>query len=86
MFWKETQNNCIPHMMMTLRGIFKKKKLGWHCVPLADQTKSGVPTRRWISWILYRQSELDKQKTSFLFTRDNGSKAIIGNYDKMLIN
>ena len=48
--WKETQNHCIPHMMIILKGIFKGvNNLWWHCVPLSDQTKSGIPTRKWIS-------------------------------------
>ena len=55
MFWKETRNHRIPHMMMTLKGMFKgENNLRWHCVPLTDQTKSSIPTIRCISWILYR--------------------------------
>ena len=54
MFWKETQNNCIPYMMMTFKGRYKgKNNLRWHCVPLEDQTKSGIPTTTRISRILY---------------------------------
>ena len=78
MIWKENQNHHIPHMMMTFKEIFKgKNNLRWHCVPLADQTKSGIPTRRWISWMLYRRFELDNKERGFLFARDNGRKAII---------
>ena len=52
-FWKETRNHRIPHMIMTPKGRFKgENNLQWHCVPLADQKKSGIPTRRCISRIL----------------------------------
>ena len=87
MFWKETRNDRIPHMMMTLKGRFKRENnLRCHCVPLADQTNSGIPTRRWIIRILYRRCELEKEEKGLLFTRDNGRKASIGDYDSMLIN
>ena len=87
MFWKENRDNCIPHMMMTLKGIFKgKKNLRWYCVPLADQTKSGIPTRRWTSWILYCICDFEKQEKGFLFARENGRKARIEDYDPMFRN
>ena len=38
MFWKETRNHHIPHMMMTLKGRFKgENNLRWHCVPLEEK-------------------------------------------------
>ena len=87
MFWKETRNHRIPRMMMTLKGIFKGgNNLRWHCVPLSDQTKSGIPTRRRISRILYRRCDLEKQERVFLFARYNGKKASIGDYYIMFIN
>ena len=59
MLWMETRNHRIPHMRMTLRGRFKGgNNLRWNCILLADQTKSGIPTRRWISLILYCRFEL----------------------------
>ena len=62
MLWKENRNHRIPHMIMTLKGIFKgENNLWWHCVPLADQTKGGIPTRRWIIWIIYHRCELEKK-------------------------
>ena len=53
---------------------------------MADQTKSGIPTRMWTIRILYCQCELEKKERGFLFARDNGRKAIIGDYDPMLRN
>ena len=47
MFWKETRNYRIPHMMMTINGRFKGgNNLRWHLVPLTDLIESGIPTRR----------------------------------------
>ena len=87
MFRKETQNHHILHMMMTLKGQFNgENNLRWHCVLLANQTKSGIPTRRWISRILYRRCEFEKQERGLLFARDNKMKEIIGDYDPMFRN
>ena len=67
MFWKENRNQHIPHMMMTPKGRFKgENNLRWHCVPLVDQTKSGIPTRRWIIWILYRRCNFENQEFFFV--------------------
>ena len=74
-------------MIMTLKGIFKgENKLRWNCVPLEDQNNIGIPTRRWISRILYHRCEFEKQESGFLFARDNGIKASIGDYDPMFRN
>ena len=54
-FREETRAHDSPHMMVTLKGRFKgENNLRWHCVPIADITKSGIPTRRWISRLLNR--------------------------------
>ena len=67
MFLKYAQNHSIPHMMITLKGRFKgKNNPWWNCVPLADQTKSEIPTRMWICWMLYGHCKLDKQESFLL--------------------
>ena len=87
MLWKYSMNHRIPHMMMTLKIMFKgKNDLWWHCFPLADKTKSGIPTRMWIGRIIYHTCELEKQEMQFLFARDNGQEASIGDYDTMFRN
>ena len=59
MFWNDTWNYRITHMMMTLKGIPKgENNPWWYCVPLVDQNKSGITTRRWISRILYCQCKM----------------------------
>ena len=86
MFWKENWNHHIPNMMMTLKGRFKGgNNLRWHCVSLADK-KRVIPIMSWISQILYRRCCLENQEKGFLFVRDNGRKASIGDYDSMLRN
>ena len=87
MFLKETRNHSTPYMIMTLKGRFKgENNLRWHCVTLADQTKGGIPTIRWISRILYCRCELEKHERGFLFARYNRRKEIIGDYDPMFRN
>ena len=42
-------------LSITLRNLsLRIGCLWWHRVLLSDQTKSGIPTRKWISRILYR--------------------------------
>ena len=53
-FWDETRARQIPHMIITIKGKFKwEKNISWHCVPIADQTKTVIPTRRLISRMLH---------------------------------
>ena len=81
-FWEETKAHSTPHMMITLKGRFKgENNLRWHCVPLADKTKSNIPTRRWLSRLLNTRVNLDGQVTGFLFARQDGRKASLGDYD-----
>ena len=83
-FWGETRAHQIPHMMITLKGQFKgENNLRWHCVPLADQTKSGIPTQRWISRILHHRTMVDKDRVGYLFARLKGRKASLGDYDPL---
>ena len=83
-FWKETRNHEVPHIMITLKGKFKgEDNLRWHCVPIADETKSGIPTRRWISRLLARRAQAEGKRTGYLFARPNGRKASLGDYDPL---
>jgi len=71
-------------MMITLKGKFKgENNLRWHCVPLADQTKSRIPTRRWISRILHHRAMGDKDKVGHFFARSKGRNASLGEYDPL---
>ena len=55
-FWEETIAHDPPHIIITLKGLLKgENNLRWYCVPIADITKSEIPTMRWISRLLDRQ-------------------------------
>ena len=83
-FWDETKCHPTPHMMITLRGKFKgENNLRWHCVPLADATKSRIPTRRWISRLMNRRVIREGDRGGHLFARKTGKKASLGDYDPM---
>ena len=83
-FWDETREHDIPHMMITLRGKFKgENNLRWHCLPLADLTKSRIPTRRWISRLMWRRSGREGNRAGFLFAKRNGKRASLGDYDPL---
>ena len=72
-FWDETRSHNPPHTMITLKGRFKgENNLRWHCVPIADITKSGIPTRRWISRLLDRRVNREGKRAGYLFARKNG--------------
>ena len=83
-FWNETMAHDVPHMMIMLRGKFKgENNLRWHCVPLADMTKSRIPTRRWVSRLLSHRIHWEGNRSGYLFSRRNGKKASMGDYDPM---
>lgn len=83
-FWEETRNHQTPHIMVTLRGRFKgEQNLRWHCVPLADVTRSGIPTRKWVSRLLARRVHKEGKQAGFLFSREGGSRANLGDYDPL---
>ena len=83
-FWKDTLRHETPHMMITLKGKFKgENNLRWHCVPLADKTKSKIPTRRWISRLLYRRVMWEGDRSGYLFATSTKKKANLGDYDDL---
>ena len=83
-FWEETKAHTTPYMMITLRCKFKgENNLRWHCVPLADVTKSGIPTQRWISRMMNRQVVREGARGGYLFATKSGKKANLGDYDPM---
>jgi hypothetical protein len=45
-FWEEGRTHEIPHVMLTLIGYFKGEEgICYHCLPLADKTRTGFPVR-----------------------------------------
>ena len=83
-YWEETRAHATPHMMITLRGKFKgENNLRWHCVPLAVENKSNLPTRRWISRMLHRRYRREGHRSGYLFAKKNGRKSSLGDYDPL---
>ena len=59
-----------PHIMLTLRGRFKgEKELKWHCVPVAEFTRSGalITLRLWLTRLLERRVTVEGCKEGWLF-------------------
>ena len=71
---------------MTLKGRLKGKKPVVALCSVGRPKKSGIPTRRWISWILYCRCDLYKQERGLLFATGNEWKERIGDYDPMFRN
>ena len=83
-YWEKTRQHRIPHMMITLKGKFKgEQNMRWHCVPLADRTKSKIPTRRWVSRLLSRRTRVDGRKSGPLFANKDGNRASLGDFDPL---
>ena len=83
-FWDGTRAHRIPHMVITLKGKFKgENNPRWYCDPLVDQTKSGIPTQRWISRMLHYRAMVDKDRLGYLLARSKGHKASLGDYDPL---
>ena len=74
----------IPHVMITLRGKFKgENNLRWRCIPIRDLSKSRIPSRRWISRLLLRRTQLEGCTKGFLFARANRDKASLKDYNPL---
>ena len=71
-FWKRTQVKSTPHIMLTLLGRFKGETgERWHLMPIADETRTKMPVRKWFTRLLYSIVEIEKRKTGWLFTTNN---------------
>ena len=67
-FLVETSAHIFPHIMITLKGKVKgKNNLRCHCILIADQTKSGIPTWRWISRMMQQRVVMEDHKTGYFF-------------------
>ena len=54
-FWGESQAAADRFVMLTLKGRFKGEvDERWHLVPLSDNSRSGLPFRRWMERALSR--------------------------------
>jgi len=82
--WREDYNYRVPFIMITLRGRFKREKYErFHCLPIADQGKSKVPSRKWIGRLMARRCHVDGDERGWLFLNKKGKRAKISDYDEL---
>ena len=55
-FWEEvTTLKRDPHILVTLYGKFKGESgVRWHCIPVALNTRSGLPVGKWLARLVKR--------------------------------
>eukprot|EP00984_Skeletonema_dohrnii_P004388 scaffold1564_cov78-Skeletonema_dohrnii-CCMP3373.AAC.2 len=80
-FWEETGAEAQPYTMITLFGRFKAETgYRWHCLPLCENGRSGIPFRAWIGALLERRVSQGRRK-DYLFSKRDGSKASVSDFD-----
>ena len=67
--WEEKRNNKeFPHVVVTLKGRFKKETGEKGCMlPLADTTGSGIEVRKWVGRLLELLVEEYRQLEGYVF-------------------
>ena len=86
-FWQKTQRNSTPYIMLTLLGRFKGETgERWHLMPLADETRTKLPVRKWFTRLLYSIFELEKRKTGWLFTITKNRRGKVADYDHLFVS
>jgi hypothetical protein len=80
-FWDETRADRDPYIMVTLYGRFKGETgYRWHCLPIADRTRSGLPNRLWLGRLMKRRVVHQERTEGWLF-RKGKRRARISDYD-----
>ena len=83
-YWEATRLHHTPHVMLTLRGLFKGETgERWHLMPIADETRTRLPVRRWFGRLIGRLVHEEGRTDGWLFQRDNGKRGKISDYDGM---
>lgn len=87
-FWEETWAEPDPYIMVALYGRFKGETgFRWHCLPVSDKTRSGLPVRRWVSTLLWRRKEVQGRTNGWLFVKEDGkTRAQIRDYDSSFLH
>ena len=81
-FWDETRGDEVPYVMVTLYGRFKGETgFRWHCLPVVDRTRSGLPNRLWLGRLMRRRVGLQRRTKGWLFSKGKGRRARISDYD-----
>lgn len=80
-FWEETGEEPQPYTMINLFGRFKAETgYRWHCLPLRENGRSGIPFRAWIGTLLGHSISQGKQ-SGYLFAQEDGTKVAIRDYE-----
>ena len=82
-FWEETTSReKDPHILVTLHGKFKGESgVRWHCIPIALQTRTGLPVGKWIARLVKRRVFEQRIEKGWLFGNKNGTRRKFGYYD-----
>ena len=81
-FWKETQDDPDPFVVVTLHGRFKGETgYRWHCLPICDASRSGIPRRRWIGRLMHCRVEVHGRTDGWVFRAPSGRRARVSDYD-----
>lgn len=83
-FWDETRVDADPFIMITLFGRFKGETgHRWHCLPICDRNRSGIPFRKWIGRLLHRRVVEQKRTKGWLFKKGK-RRSKLSDFDEML--
>jgi hypothetical protein len=87
-FWEETTTLAdSPHILLTLHGKFKGETgVRWHCVPIAIETRSGLPVCKWMARLIKRRVFDQGIRAGWLFGDGKGNRRKFGRYDPCLID
>jgi hypothetical protein len=81
-YWEATRTHAVPHVMMTLHGRFKGETgERWHLLPIADETRTKLPVRKWFGRLIGRIVEEEGRTEGWLFQRKKGRRGKISDYD-----
>ncbi|EJK62466.1 hypothetical protein THAOC_16923 [Thalassiosira oceanica] len=55
----------------------------WHCLPISDETRSGIRARKWVEALLHRRVHSQKREKGYLFSKPGrpSEKASLSDYD-----
>lgn len=84
-YWEETTQAKRPYIMLTLHGRFKGETgARWHCLPMPIQTKSNLPTKKWLARALRRKVLDEGRSTGWFFSDSSGKRRKMAYYDVLL--
>ena len=68
--------------MIPLYGRFKGETgYRWHCLPISDRSRSGIPHILWLGRLMARRVNIQGRRNGWFFQQGTGRKARISDYD-----